>query len=441
MNTGTPESTFKLQTARKAVHTEAKAHNWLLVSILICVLFTPNLRLAGAIPVRLDDLIVFGAGAILGAECLLRFSVPKPDVMSLYCVLLIATMLLSTFIAPLQFGFELSAKDYLDALRPLKFLLVYWIVREGEYRASLRAFVNTLSISMPILLAIAAIEMAAPRIIGDSFFVRALAHFADTWTTEDAITAMTQRPFATFTTPTNLGYVAAIALFLAPFIRSRGARRTHILVSFLVLLISVTRTLLFSLPLLLILWAFARGGSLRERLRALRFAILSVTLAVIVSATLLPLISPVAAGYTNSMIHALASGNIQNEDSITTRIGNLALVAETWKIAPVLGVATRELLPPWVDSEPILTFHRYGILGLAILFAIYPIGYFMARRDSLYGPQFSQFVIVFLAITFLYGITEGALISSRIGVLSFVVIGILKSSMAQRRQQMCAKPF
>jgi hypothetical protein len=400
--------------------------DWLLALILVLVLFTPTFRLPGGIPMRLDDVVIFVAGAILALSWLATIRVPRPDSVSVYLTLLILTTLLSSVVAANYLGFEITAKEYLDILRPLKFLALYWIVKEQDCRSSLHTFLKTMSIAMGILLVVAVLEMIASRIAGDGLLIRAFTLFADTSTADEAREAMTQRPFATFNTPTHLGYVATLGMFLSPLFRAQKQRRFMVVLSFMVLLISVTRTLLFALPILLVLQALTRGKSLRERLKSLRSAAIFVLLFIVIGAVLLPLISPVAADYTGTMIQSIITGNTEDEYSITTRLSNLVLASYTWDSAPVLGVATRAMLPDYVDSEVILTFHRYGALGLGMLFAIYPIGIRLARRASHSQPLLSQFAIVALAVTFLYGITQGALINSRIGVIPFVVFGMLE---------------
>ena len=416
------------------VRTEAAKFSWLIAVILIAVFFTPTFRLPGSIPVRFDDLIIFGAGAIMAAKCLFRFSVPRLGMVGAYSLILMGTILASTLLGQYQLGYSITAKEYLDLLRPLKFLLVYWIAKKQDCRTSMSTFVTTLTVTMPVMLAAAVLELFSSRLLGDGLLVRALALFADQWTFERAFASMTQRPFATFNTPTHLGYVATMVLFLAPTIRRRRIRRALIAVCFLALVISVTRTLIFSLPLLLILHALVSRRSFKERFKAVLSSIMFTVAAVVLVAVLLPLISPVAAGYTESMFHALASGDTQGEDSITTRLGNLSLLASTWNTAPIMGVGTRELMPPFVDSELIVTFHRYGIVGIAMLLVIYPIGYSLARRAAPRYPSFSRFAILSLAVTFLYGITQGVLINSRMGVIVFLILGILESCSRTRKE-------
>jgi hypothetical protein len=289
----------------------------------------------------------------------------------------------------------------------------------------LHTFLKTVSVSIGILLAVAVVEMTMARLSIGGPLMTFFLQFADQQTIEDPVSILAQRPFATFNTPTHLGYVAALGFFLSQALSSAIGRRILALVSFFTLLISVTRTLLFSLPILLMLQALAKKGTAKEKLKRLAYSAILVLLVVTMAAVLLPTISPVAAGYTQSMIVSIATGNAQSEDSISTRLGNFVLVDYTWTNAPFFGVATRTFLPWFVDSELILTFHRFGLVGICMLFAIYPVGYRLAKRAGSYTTEFARFAVMALAVTFLYGITQGALINTRVGVIPFVVLGIL----------------
>jgi hypothetical protein len=239
---------------------------------------------------------------------------------------------------------------------------------------------------------------------------------------------MATRPFATFNTPPDLGYVACVCLFAGPLIHSPRRRKVFVVTFFLIILITATRMLLISLPLLLILRALLGGKTVKEAFKRLRFSLAVIVLAGVSSAVLLPIISPQASGFTQSMIVSIATGDINDQDSITTRLDNLALVSYTWSHAPVFGVGSRSLLPDFVDSELILTFHRYGLLGLAALLLIYPLGFRVARQAAKGNHELSQFAVMALAVTFLIGITQGALTNSRTGVLLFVILGLVRAS-------------
>jgi hypothetical protein len=185
--------------------------------------------------------------------------------------------------------------------------------------------------------------------------------------------------------------------------------------------------MLFSLPLLLIVQAVYARGTVLEALKRLRFSLAMITLAGVSSVVLLPIISPHASEFTQSMVVSVASGDTDGEDSITTRVGNLYLVSYAWEQSPVTGVGARTLLPEFVDCELIMTFHRYGLLGLTMLLLIYPLGFGLVHKAASCNREYSQFAVVALVATFLIGITQGALTNSRTGVLLFVIIGLAQA--------------
>ena len=239
---------------------------------------------------------------------------------------------------------------------------------------------------------------------------------------------MATRPYATFNTPPDLGYVACVCLFAGPLIQSLRKRRIFVVTFFLILLITTTRMLLFSMPLLLILQALLGKKTAKDAMKRLRVSLSLITVAGASSVVLLPMISPQASEFTQSMITAFASGDTRNEDSIETRLENLYLVDYTWTHEPLFGVGSRSLLPDFVDSEYILTFHRYGLFGLTALLLFYPLGFGLARQVAGENQALYQFAVLALATTFLSGVTLGSLDNSRTGVLAFIILGIVRAT-------------
>lgn len=414
-----------LTLAQREKKSSACTNRWLFW-LLLAVLYTPAIRIPGGIPIRVDDLLVFGCGAAVAGRYLLRLESPRLDAMFYYSAAVAGTILLSTLTVPDGLGLEVTVKDYLDVLRPVKFLLVYWLVRDANPAASRQIWIRTISQSAYVMLGIVFVEMLFARVAPGSVVVRFFSLFTEK-PPELLVDMMAMRPFATFNTPTDLGYVAVLLLFTAPLIRSRRSRNALIAVSFLILLCTATRTMLFSLPLLLLLRATLAGQTMKEKFKRLRTCLATVVLAGVATIVFLPLISPHSADFTQSMIAAVASGDTDEQDSITTRMNNLNLVAYTWQQAPLTGVGSRSLLPDFVDSEIIMTFHRYGVIGMAALLFIYPLGFWMARQVAASDRELSLFAAMALSSTFLIGITQGALINSRTGVLIFVVLGLLRS--------------
>lgn len=402
----------------------ARWRGWLFC-LLLAVLFTPGFRLPGQIPFRIDDVLVFGAGAILLVRSLLGIRTPKLDAIFVYTGIVTGTILLSTLMTPE--GFDVTAKEYLDCLRPIKFFLVYWVVRDSSPAPALRTFIRTISISSVVLLSITLVEMFFARTAPGGIVVRFFSGFTEK-SPDLLLDMMASRPFATFNTPPDLGYVACVCLFAGPLIQSPRRRKILVAIFFLILLITATRMLLFSLPLLMMLQATVGGKSGSEAFKKMRRNLALIVLAGAASMVLLPVISPHASDFTQSMIVSVASGDTRDEDSITTRLGNLYLVDYTLSRAPVLGVGSRSLLPEFVDSEYILTFHRYGAIGLTALLLVYPLGFGIARQVATEHRELHQFAILALATTFLSGVTLGALDNSRTGVLPFIILGLAASN-------------
>jgi hypothetical protein len=399
-----------------------------LVLLLLAVLFTPRVKLPGEVPLRIDDFLVFTAGATLTLKYFLGLRVPRLDVLFWYTVAVVSTILWSTLTAPS--GLDVTAKEYLDCLRPLKFFLVYWIVCDCNRAAVQRAFIGIMSSSSLMLLAILCVEMSFARVAPGGIVVRFFSAFTEK-SPDLLIDMMAARPFATFNTPPDLGYVACVCLFAGPLIESPSRRRIFVAANFLILLITATRMLLFSLPLLLTMQAFLRARNAMEAYKRLRINLVLIAVAGASSVILLPMISPHASDFTKSMIVSVASGDTRDEDSISTRLGNLYLVDYTSSHAPIFGVGSRALLPEFVDSELILTYHRYGLIGLTSLLLIYPLGFRLARQVRHTDQGLYQFAVMALVTTFLSGITSGTLDNSRTGVLLFLILGMVRATKDQ----------
>ncbi len=403
---------------------KTSSKSWWLLSLLLFILFFPSVRIAGKIPLRPDDLMVFGSGAILLARYLFRFRLPAVDAICLWLVADASAILLSTVVAQMTMSAPIGAKEYLDVMRPIKYLIVYLIVRDMDFLSAFHTFKRVFSASAFYLLAIAVIELIVAR---TSFGGPAVEHLFTPFTflpPQTAIQMMAVRPFATFDTPTDLGYIAVIGLFMVPLLSDKANRYGTACACFSMLLLTATRTFLFSLPLIMMMYASLAARSFQDRIRNLVLVGSLALVAGLVAVVLLPIMSPVAAKFTHSTVTAIASGNTSNQDSINDRLNNLELVVITLNRAPILGVATRSYLPPFVDSEIIVTFHRYGIVGFALWLIFFPLGLFTVRKLKNGDTRLLGFLGALLFATFLYGITQGALDNTRIGPLIFIALAI-----------------
>ena len=400
--------------------------DWWLALVLMAVFFTPTLRLPGGIPLRPEDLLIFSTGLIASLRALYTFRIPKTNGPWLYLILLIISILLCTLVAATKHVFPIGPKEYLDVLRPIKFLIILLVVAHTPTQASQRTFIRVMSGSMIALAVIAVYQFTFIKIDSNGIVTKFFLLYSDL-EVERARTMLALRPYATFNTPTDLGYVVTIGIFVGLILVPRAKRKWVIGASLLALVISETRTFLFSLPLLFIMDSWLSSRSSKEMLKRLRTAVYLSVAGLILMVAVLRVTSSSGYDIMQATVTAISSGNAQDDASIANRLQNLELTQYTWEHARWFGVVTRSLLGPAADSELLYTFHRYGLVGLTMLLVFYPVGYLCARRARSVNPVMAQFALIMLAITFLYSITQGAIINSRIGVIPFVVLGILSS--------------
>jgi uncharacterized membrane protein YhaH (DUF805 family) len=398
--------------------------NLWLALVLLGIFFTPTIRLPGEIPLRVEDVLIFGTGLIGCCRVLFTLRIKKTEGPWLYLAMVPLSILLCTAVVALSHQYPVGIKEYLDLLRPVKFLIVFLVLAHGDQEASQRTFTSVAGISMIALAAIALFQLAFMKIDSNGILARFFLMYSEL-EEEHARTMLAMRPFATFNTPTDLGYISTIGVFVG-LVLARGHRRKWIIgASLLALAISETRTFLFSLPLLLVAEAWMGAGSVRQALRKLRAAFVLAFCGLVFLLGVMRTVSAAGYGMMQNTTEAITTGNMDQEESITNRLNNIALAEYTWEHARWFGVVTRSMLGPAADSELLYIFHRYGLVGLTMLLTFYAVGYMWARRFRSRNPQFSHFAIMVLLITFIYGITQGAIINTRIGVIPFAVLGIL----------------
>jgi hypothetical protein len=401
-------------------------HDWWICALLLAVFFTPTVRLSGNVPVRVEDVLIFGSAAVSLAKLALRPRVPRPDRISACLLCSVLSILLSTVIGAAVSHVPITAKEYMDALRPVKFLIVYWLIRQRNDLAALSSILTVTSRSVFILCAISCAQRAFIAPDSDGLLARLFLNFTE-YPEAIARDALANRPFATFNTPTDLAYVATMGLFLGLASVSGRKHISLITAASLILLITAARTFLFSLPIVLLMRSAFNARSFREVFKNVSVVMVIVAVGSGAVFWLMPILNPVASGWFQQTITAVSAGSGDDIDSISVRLENLALAVYTWQNARWFGVATRSMLPDFVDSELILTFHRYGVVGLTTLLSIYPFGYALFRGVKKRAPRFAEFGVMALAITFAYGITQGAIANTRIGVLLFALLGVAAS--------------
>jgi hypothetical protein len=196
-------------------------------------------------------------------------------------------------------------------------------------------------------------------------------------------------------------------------------------VAALAVLLSGTRTFLFAGPAILLAASVLGGGNASGRVRNLALGAGIVGLAAWAAPSLL---SADAQGAIRLTFESLLTGDFEADDSLRLRLLNLSLAELTLSAAPFRGVVTRDFMRPedvgGVDSEYLLTFHRYGAIGIGLLLATSWCLWSVARESRVTQPSLSRWLALTVAVGLLYGVTQGALINTRVGVLPFLLAGL-----------------
>jgi hypothetical protein len=399
-----------------------------LVLVMLAVLFTPSFRVMGTVPVRADDVLIFFGFGYYISKRLVLLKMPRLDSVAFSSFLVIASIAVSTLFVSLSSSGSITAKEYLDVVRPLKWLFLYWIVADIDATKAMKLILRTLYISWAILLALCILEIVLGRFFPNMALAQFLASFRNGGDWDAVSSYMDKRPFATLESPTSLGYLATIGIFLSQLLEEKRKRRIFAAISSALLILTMTRTFFFALPLLFVCYEIARSDNWKTAIKGALVSIRVLVVLLLVALVVMPIISPSVTDLTFGVFSTVSSGNATEDFSIGNRIANLSLVVMTWNQAPLLGVATRAYLPDFVDSELIITFHRYGLFGLCALLSVYPAGMLMAWRMRRQNREMAASIMTMLMITFLYGITQGALINSREGVIPYIILGVLSSA-------------
>lgn len=407
------------------------AYSYWTLFLLLSVLFTPTIRLPGDIPLRLDELFIVGTGGAMLARAILRLRFAKADWLVWVPLLMAASMLLSAILASVHGVLPVGPKEYLDLVRPMSFLVVYLAVRgcdPDEVFASIRKSFRfgTVGLALCALWQFLLLSPSSDSPIASFFLL-----YTDL-TPEHARSFFGLRPFATFQTPTDLGYVMTIFL-LAEVVLIPLRTWKYILLSLAGLILSNTRTFLFAAPLLVVLYAAIYAKSRVARIRLLMLGAAGLLLGALLLLYVAPIVNSTFATNTIRTATSLTSGDYSQDESIAIRLQKLALVVYTWHHAPIFGVGSREMLGSAADSEYVYTFNRYGLIGILSLLSLYLAGLRNIRILKKRNLRIYTFVVLVLAVTFLYGFTQGAIINVRIGIVPMIVLGYA-SGLANRER-------
>lgn len=397
---------------------------WLLILFLL-VWFTPTVRLPGDVPIRLDDILIFGTGALMLAKSLFRLRVQYLDKISWVLIALGAEMVISAFVASQTGSLPVGPKEFLDVTRPIEFLIVYLTVRNSDPEDTLGSIRRGFQIGIIGLVFFALVQFLFMNPSSGGFLAEFFLSFTSL-SPEHARGFWGLRPFATFQTPTDFGYVMAVALVVEATLCKRN-RWLYAFVAFVGLILSNTRTFLFAAPLLVLVYAVINSNSYKKQIKLVVAGIGIMIGGLIFLYYVAPLVNANFAVNTTRTATDLATGDYSQDGSISIRLQKLELIAYTWNYAPILGVASRKMLGAAADSEYVYTFNRYGLLGILGLIAWYINSWWTVRPLRRDHRNIYTFAVVMLLTTFFYGFTQGALINVRVGIVPIALIGFASS--------------
>lgn len=406
-----------------------RAIRYWLVLLWASVALLPMLRLPGGIPLRPDDILVFGGAVLLLGLLVSRDLLPR--LLAADWVLLATALfiLVVTLRGTPVLGATVGPRELLDTIRPLKFLALLLILDRLDYPAFRSTMERVLPITlyMVVLFALAQLLLLQPGSGGPLAQLSLLFSELEEWHVRSMFG---NRPFGTFHTPTDLGYFASITLLVSLLLKNFPNRWYLLAASVVGVVISGTRTFLFFLPLLLLLYSLATGGDVIARMKRFTGALVLVAVGAAGVVVLLPSFTI----YIVLTLVSLVTGDLASDQSIVERLENLQLVELTLRTAPFTGVVTRDLMTRGMDSEYLLTLHRYGLVGLGLTLALYVAIVAGIWRRRRLNPDLTWLTLLVVMLTFVYGLTQGALISTRVGVMFFVILGMERSYARYARQ-------
>jgi len=404
--------------------------------MILSAALTPTVRLPGNIPVRVDDVLTLVGAGYLALRIALTGRTVRPDpllaVLAIQAIYVFADSIASWYLGAAVQGLKVGPKELLDVGRPIKFMVIVILCYVADDVSLRRRLSNALPFVALMLSLMAVLQLLVVKEESSNILSRIFLAFSEL--NESQVRGFFgRRAFAAFNTPTDYGYYSALALAAAFFWRDTKRRSLVMVLSFLGIMISSTRTFLFSMPILMLAYFTFFDPDRIGRLKKLcwTFAIL------IVSAILFLAILPSVLGNfstdTIRTVTSLSSGDYDSDDSISNRLKNLELMEVAWEHAKFTGIVSRDTQTEAYDSEVIMVFYRYGFIGLGMIGLFY-IG---AASGPWYGRRLhrSGFHLVFsiLLITFLYGITQGALMNTRVGIFPIVFLATVTRELSISR--------
>lgn len=405
-----------------------------LIAVWMAVSFTPPVRLPNGIPLRVDDLLVCGAGLALLASATYRGRVFRLRGLGWVLVLMSVYIFCVTALGPPISGLSITPKEFADAARPLKFLIILLVASRLRYPLSRRVLIQILPVVTYVLLAFAVAQFVLLTPESENALAWFFLKFSELqeWHTRSFFGG---RPFATFNTPTDLGYHACLVFAAALTLKDMPQRGAVMVACIATLILSQARTFIFALPLLVPLYAWAASRSLRSKLRAALGSGLGIAAGAFLMVVVLPYVSENYTPLGLQTLTAIATGDVEQEQSIAQRLSNLYLVEIAVERAPLTGIVSRDLSPETAfDSEYVMLIHRYGVIGLGLTLCFYCVAMGNAWRNRRRLPDMAWLVLWACAITLLYGVTQGVLVNTRTGSFLFMLLGVFGAGVREARR-------
>jgi len=403
---------------------------WLTV-VWMAVAFTPPFRLPNGIPIRLDDLLVFGAGVVLLLSATYRGRVYRLRGPGWVLVAMSLYILCVTALGPPVAGLSVTLKEFADAVRPLKFLIILLAVSRLPYPLCRRTLMRVLPLVTYTLLTFSALQFALLTPESENAIAGFFLKFSELqeWHTRSFFGG---RPFATFGTPTDLGYHASLVFAVALTLKDMPHRGSVMLACITTLVLSQTRTFVFVLPLLLPVYIWISSGRLRRKLRAIFGSALWIAAGAVIMIVVLPHFSDEYKSLSVQTLSAIATGDFEADQSIAQRLATRYLVEIALEHAPLTGMVSRDLSPETAfDSEYVMVMHRYGLIGLGLTAVFYGVVVRSAWRNRRRLPDVAWLVLWASSLTFLYGITQGVLVNTRTGSFLFIILGVFSAGVRE----------
>ena len=408
----------------------------LVVGMVFAAALTPTVRLTGNIPLRIDDLLTLIGVGYIALRVAFTGKIVRPDpllaVLVIQAIYVFADSFTSWYLGAPVPSLSVGPKELLDVGRPIKFIVIVLLCYIADGVSLRRRLSKALPVVAIILSLMAFLQIFFVRSSSTGLMPNLFLAFSEL-NDSQVRDFFGRRAFATFNTPTDYGFYSALTLAAAFFLKDTNRRSLVMLLSIIGIIISSTRTLMFSMPILMLAYFALFDPDRRNRVKKLLWTFSILGCSAVVFLAILPSILGDFSADAIRTVRSLTSGDYENDESISNRLKNLELMEIAWEHAKVTGIVSRDAQTEAYDSEIIMVFYRYGMLGLGVMGLFY-IGAatkpWYARRSE---SNLSHLAFSILIITFLYGITQGALMNTRVGIFPIVLLATVTGEIATSR--------